>query len=207
MIKKPSFCILCSGQGSNMIALVKATEDETIPASICGIISNRPDSPALIRARERNIPTYIIAKPDMRTSTNNLSESGIDQSSQGLDEIIEKLSPDFIVLAGYLKKIPTGLINKYPDRIINIHPSLLPDFGGAGMYGRRVHEAVLQEGRKESGFTIHLVTEEYDKGPILLQHKVEVRPDDTPESLENRIKQKEHLYYPQYIAKFVRENF
>jgi len=109
---------------------------------------------------------------------------------------------DFIALAGYLRKIPPGLIRKFTNRIINIHPALLPSFGGKGMYGEKVHQAVLDTGCKISGCTIHLVNEEYDRGAIVAQRAVPVMDDDTAETLGKRILKQEHLLYPEVVTWF-----
>jgi phosphoribosylglycinamide formyltransferase-1 len=113
------------------------------------------------------------------------------------------LHTDLIVLAGFLWLIPASLLEAFPRRILNIHPALLPDFGGKGMYGHHVHEAVINAGRKESGITIHVIDQEYDKGSILFQARCQVLPDDTPEILASRIHQLEHRYYPEIIEEYL----
>jgi phosphoribosylglycinamide formyltransferase-1 len=116
---------------------------------------------------------------------------------------MKELKTDLVVLAGFLWLVPDNILKAYPSRILNIHPALLPDFGGKGMYGHHVHEAVIQSGRETSGITIHLVDEVYDHGRILLQAECPVLPGDTPDSLAERIHQLEHLHYPQEIKKYL----
>ena len=116
---------------------------------------------------------------------------------------LHKYDIHFIVLAGFLLLIPGNILNAFPDRIVNIHPALLPKYGGKGMYGMRVHEAVLASGDSFSGITIHMVNEKYDEGNIVSQHTCEVRPDDTPELLAERIHKLEHYWYPRVIEKLL----
>ncbi len=118
-------------------------------------------------------------------------------------QTLEEWKPDLIVLAGYMKKIPDIIIKKYANRIINIHPSLLPKYGGKGYFGMNVHKAVIENGEKESGCTVHVVTNEYDSGPVLEQTRVPVFPDDTPEALQKRILVQEHLLLPKVIRQIL----
>jgi len=113
---------------------------------------------------------------------------------------LEKWKPDLIVLAGFLKKLPENLIDKYKGKIINIHPSLLPKYGGKGFYGIHVHRAVLENNESETGCTVHLVTKEYDEGPVLAQQKIQVRRNETPQSLAKRVLQEEHKLLPKVIS-------
>jgi len=117
-------------------------------------------------------------------------------------EVLEETHSEFIALAGYLKKIPAQVIRQYRNRIVNIHPALLPSFGGAGMYGHHVHEAVIASGEKVSGATVHVVDEEYDRGPIVLQKTVAVIPDDTPDSLALKVLKVEHEIFPLALRAF-----
>ena len=119
-------------------------------------------------------------------------------------EVLDEFNIDFIVLAGFLLKIPTPLIRAYPDKIVNIHPALLPKYGGKGMYGHHVHDAVLANKEKESGITIHLVNEVYDDGRHLFQARLKVEEGDTPDSLAGRIHQLEHRHYAQEIENYIR---
>jgi len=123
---------------------------------------------------------------------------------QGLLELLEAHHVDFIALAGYMKMVPPELIARYRNRIVNIHPALLPEFGGHGMFGMHVHEAVLAAKRKESGATVHIVDEEYDRGPIVLQKRIPVNDGDTPETLAQRVLHIEHEIYPQALQLFAK---
>ena len=178
--------VLASGRGSNLQAIIEHFDSlarERV-AKVVLVASNRADSPALVRAATASID---IASFD---STDDGSE---------LLNLLEKHRIDLVVLAGYLKRIQPMVIQKYAGRILNIHPSLLPAFGGAGMYGARVHEAVIAAGVAESGVTVHLVIDEYDRGPIVAQWRVAVETADTPESLAARILTVEHVVYPRAV--------
>jgi formyltetrahydrofolate-dependent phosphoribosylglycinamide formyltransferase len=152
-------------------------------------VSNKPDAGVLSIAKEWNIPVLILEKQDFIKS-NNYTQS------------IDNHKITHIVLAGFLLKIPDTLIQKFPKKIINIHPALLPSFGGKGMYGENVHHAVIQAGEKKSGISIHLVDEEYDHGKTIFQESIEINPNETSESLANRIHQLEHKHYPRVIEKW-----
>jgi len=178
--------VLASGRGSNLQAIIEHFDNlsrERI-AKVVLVASNRADSPALIRAATASID---IASFD----------AGDDGSE--LLELLRKFHIDLVVLAGYLKRIPTAVIHEYAGRIINIHPALLPAFGGEGMYGLRVHEAVIASGAKESGVTVHLVDDEYDRGPIVAQWRVPVEESDTVDSLAARVLTVEHVVYPRAV--------
>ena len=172
--------VAVSGRGSNLKALLEALGDNA-PARISLVISNRSGAGALERAAERGIPTAVLRDP-----------------SDGAEwlQLLESASIDLVVLAGYLKLVPPGVVQRYRGRIINIHPALLPAFGGPGMYGERVHAAVLASGARETGATVHLVDEVYDRGQILGQARVPVRPDDTPHTLAERVLEAEHRLLP-----------
>ena len=178
--------VLASGRGSNLQAIIEHFDNlarERV-AKVVLVASNRADSPALVRAATASID---IASFDPT-----------DDGTQLLD-LLDGHRLDLVVLAGYLKRIQPTVIRKYANRILNIHPSLLPAFGGAGMYGSRVHEAVIAAGARESGVTVHLVNDEYDRGPIVAQWRVPVQPSDTPESLAARVLTVEHLVYPRAV--------
>ncbi len=145
------------------------------------VLSNRADAGALGIARDHGIPTHVLK----------------DTSDPGeWIDTLDRAAVDLVVLAGYLKRVPAGVITAYRNRIINVHPALLPMHGGPGMYGAHVHQAVLAAGDQESGATVHVVTEEYDRGPVLGQARVPVRPDDTPETLAARVLSVEHRLLP-----------
>jgi phosphoribosylglycinamide formyltransferase 1 len=178
--------VLASGRGSNLQAIIEHFENlarERV-AKVVLVASNRADSPALIRAATASID---IANFDAR-----------DDGTQLL-ELLQKFRVDLVVLAGYLKRIPPIVLREYGGRMLNIHPALLPDFGGEGMYGARVHEAVIASGAKESGVTVHLVDDEYDRGAIVAQWRVPVDSSDTPQTLAARVLAIEHVVYPRVI--------
>ncbi len=182
--------IFASGSGTNAEAIIHRSLQSDAAFTVACVISNRKDAGALKRAALFNIPAEYCNPADFATET---------QYVEALQQLLDQYGVQMIVLAGYLRKIPPAIIERYRGRIFNIHPALLPKFGGKGMYGRRVHQAVLQAGEAETGITIHEVTEEYDAGPILLQKSIPINKEDTPERLEMRIKAIEHQVYPEFI--------
>jgi len=172
--------VAVSGRGSNLEALLEALGDGR-EAQVVLVLSNRADAPALERARRRGIATAVLS--DFR-------------SASEWSDLLEAQGAELLVLAGYLKLVPPGVIARYRGRVLNVHPALLPAFGGPGMFGHRVHEAVLVSGATESGCTVHLVDEEYDRGAILGQRRVPVLPGDTPDTLAARVLREEHRILP-----------
>jgi phosphoribosylglycinamide formyltransferase 1 len=178
--------VLASGRGSNMQAIIDHFDNlarERI-AKVVLVASNKAESPALIRAATASI---------------DIAHFDAADDGSALLALLEKFRVDLVVLAGYLKRIPSRVTRAYSGRMLNIHPALLPAFGGDGMYGARVHEAVLASGAKETGVTVHLVNDEYDRGPIVAQWRLPVNPSDTPESLAARVLSVEHTVYPRVI--------
>jgi len=175
--------VLVSGGGTNLQALIDALGGApTAPARISRVISNRPDAGALERARRAGIPTTVLRDP------------------QDPAELLAAIGDaQLVVLAGYLKLVPGAVVARFRQRMVNIHPALLPDFGGPGMYGRRVHEAVLASRATESGATVHYVDEHYDRGPIVAQRRVPVRSDDTADTLAQRVLAAEHALLPEVL--------
>jgi phosphoribosylglycinamide formyltransferase-1 len=156
-------------------------------ARVTRVIASRPDAGALERARRAVVPASVLADP------------------ADPDELLELLKgAGLAVLAGYLKLVPAAAVARFRWRMINIHPALLPDFGGPGMYGRRVHEAVLAKGVKESGASVHYVDEQYDRGPVIAQQRVPVKPNDTPETLAERVLAAEHELLPRVVLELAR---
>lgn len=175
--------VLVSGSGTNLQAMLDALTGEA-PARIHLVLSNRSDAGAIDRARSAGVPTVVLSDPtDGHEIIGHLRDHQID----------------LVVLAGYLKLVPESVVEAYADRMINIHPALLPSFGGKGMYGTRVHRAVLESGATVSGPTIHLVSAEYDRGTIVAQWPVPVLPGDTPESLAARVLEVEHQLLPAVV--------
>jgi formyltetrahydrofolate-dependent phosphoribosylglycinamide formyltransferase len=172
--------VAVSGRGSNLEALLRALGAEA-PAHVVLVLSNRADAPALDRARDHGVAAQVLSDPSNGT--------------EWLDQLAQH-RVDLLVLAGYLKLVPAAVIARYRDRILNVHPALLPAFGGRGMYGHHVHEAVLASGARESGATVHLVDEVYDRGRILAQARVPVLPGDSAETLGARVLGVEHRLLP-----------
>ncbi len=171
--------VLVSGGGTNLQAIIDSIESGRITgARIAAVISNNKNAYALTRARKHNLTAVCISPKDYETR---------EQFNEALLEYLVNAGIDLIVLAGYLVVVPKIIIERFKNRIINIHPSLIPSFCGTGYYGLKVHEAALKRGVKVSGATVHFVDEGTDTGPILMQKAVEVLPDDTPETLQRRI--------------------
>lgn len=186
--------VLVSGSGTNLQAIIDACQSGYLPAKVVVVISNRKDAYALERAKMHNIEALFV---DRKLFPDDTSYSA------KLAEEFEVRQVDLVCLAGFLLKLAPNFIQQFKNRILNIHPALLPKFGGEGMYGHNVHEAVLKSGEKVSGCTVHFVDEEYDHGEILLQRTVPVLKDDTPETLAKRILEQEHKLYPDAIKLFI----
>jgi phosphoribosylglycinamide formyltransferase-1 len=184
---------LVSGNGSIFEHIAIQCRARLLNARIVRLISSSSTAFALERAKSFDIECRVI---DAKTLPNE------PERAQALAAEFAACQPDLVCLAGYLKKIPAEIVRQYAGRMINIHPALLPAFGGAGMYGRRVHEAVLEYGAKISGATVHLVDDDYDHGPIIAQRAVYVQPDDTPEQLAARIHQSEFDLYFRVVSWF-----
>lgn len=182
--------VLASGGGSNLQALLDAALDPEAGFSVVLVVSNRADAGALARA----------AREGVRTAT--LREDGQDPGR--LLALFAECGADLVVLAGYLKLVPAAVVSAFSGRMLNIHPALLPAFGGPGMYGRRVHQAVLAAGARISGPTVHVVDEIYDHGRILAQWPVPVAADDTPETLAARVLDAEHRLLPAVVRAWAR---
>ena len=185
-----NLAVLISGSGSNLQALIDACADSDFPAQIVLVISNNPDAYGLQRARDAGIKTAIINHKDF------------DNRAAFEDEIqaaLDKQPIDLICLAGFMRILTADFVEKWPQRILNTHPSLLPKFGGEGMYGHHVHQAVIDAGEAESGCSIHYVIPEVDQGPVIIQKTVKVMPEDTAETLAERVIAREHIAYPEAV--------
>ncbi|MCX7833079.1 MAG: phosphoribosylglycinamide formyltransferase [Ignavibacteria bacterium] len=185
--------IFASGTGSNFEAILKAKKKGLIKSTIALLITNNSQCGAVEIARKNSIDVVHIS----RKVYPELSE---EKYTEIFLNVLKTYNIDFIVLAGYMKLLPPSLVDEYENRIINIHPALLPSFGGKGMYGINVHRAVLESGVKVTGITIHFVNKEYDKGRIIFQKCVEIYPDDDEYSLQKRVLKYEHKYYPLIIS-------
>ncbi len=187
-----NIAIFASGSGTNAEAIMDHFAGSTV-GRVALLLSNRADAYALTRAERHGVPTAVFTRDDFREPTGRVAS------------LLQEFRIDFVVLAGFLWLVPEHLTERYAGRIVNIHPALLPKFGGRGMYGDRVHEAVLAAGEKESGITIHLVNERYDSGDTLFQATVPVSADDTPETLAAKIHTLEHRHFPPVIERTIRE--
>ena len=182
--------LFASGGGSNVGAILDAVDAGRLDAEPVLLISDRPGTGALDRAAARGLPTAVLAPAPLG------SEAAFADALLGA---LREHDADAVALAGYLKKIPDAVVRAFRHRVLNVHPSLLPAFGGAGWYGKRVHQGVLDAGCRVSGATVHLVDGDYDTGPIVLQEAVRVEPGDTAETLAARVLAVEHRIFPQAL--------
>ena len=189
MLKKVRIAVLVSGGGTNLQALLDARGNVLNHGDIALVVSNNADAYGLVRAQKAGIPTEVVRKKDLGSQ---------EAFERRLAEILQAHSIDLIVLAGFMTILSEGFTSRYPERIINIHPSLIPSFCGEGFYGLRVHEAALDYGVKVTGATVHFVNEIPDGGRIIAQKAVEVLPGDTPQILQKRVmEQAEWILLPQ----------
>lgn len=184
--------VFASGNGTTLQAIIDAITSGNLIANISLVVSNNPNAYALERAKIANIPTYVIKGKDN------------DKIDDELVSVLSKIDVNLIVLAGYLKLIGPNLIKNYT--IINTHPSLLPKYGGKGMYGMKVHTAVVEAKEEHSGVTLHYVNGEYDKGNIIMQTVVKVLPTDTPEDLSARVQAAEKIQLVEFLKSFANNN-
>jgi phosphoribosylglycinamide formyltransferase-1 len=191
---KTRLAVFCSGSGSNFKSIYKAIAEKPLNAEIVLCISNRSQCGAMEFARQQGIATLHITEKQFDT---------FDEFAAAMVKQLKDAQIDIVLLAGYMRKVPDAVVKAFPDKMLNIHPALLPKFGGEGMYGLFVHTAVLEAGETKSGATVHFVNEEYDKGKILLQRTVPVLPGDTPESLAARVLACEHRLYPDALEKLL----
>lgn len=197
-----NIAVFASGSGTNAQNLIRyfnsprETEngqaENRSGARVEIVICNKPDAYVLERARKAGVKSYVLTKEEL--CGDRISE---------LTEILRRHRIEYIVLAGYLLKIPQAIIDMYPDRILNIHPALLPAYGGKGMYGMHVHRAVIGAGEKRSGITVHLVDPAYDHGKILFQAECEIAPGDTPEKLAAKIHELEQANFPGVVDEYL----
>jgi phosphoribosylglycinamide formyltransferase-1 len=181
--------IFASGSGTNAQKIIEYFRNhKNIEVSL--VLSNNPDAFVLERASKLNIASYVFDRQ-------------LFYKTDQVHDILLDIGIDLIVLAGFLWLVPANLLKTWPNRIVNIHPALLPKFGGKGMYGDRVHKAVMAAGEKETGISIHYVNEVYDDGEIIFQEKFDILPDDTPESIAERIHLLEHKHFPVVIEELL----
>ncbi len=185
--------VFASGGGSNMQAILDAISVGTLEATVALCVCNKPHAGAIARAEKHDIPVALL----------NPSDFGDEADyTHTLLTTLARHHVNFVALAGYLRKVPAAVVEVFRHRMVNIHPALLPAFGGAGYYGKRVHQAVIEHGVRFTGVTVHLVDEAYDTGPIVLQAVVPVYQDDTPEVLAVRVLKEEHKLYPKALQLF-----
>jgi phosphoribosylglycinamide formyltransferase-1 len=191
--------VFASGAGSNAAKIIERFKSSSLPADgekqsplieVALIVCNKPGAGVLDIAKKNNIPSVLIDKEKFLRGNGYVDE-------------LKAAKIDFIVLAGFLWKVPLSLIKAFPKKIVNIHPALLPAYGGRGMYGHFVHETVINNREKETGITIHYVDELYDHGDIIFQVRCPVMPDDTPDTLAQRVHQLEHEHYPEVVRKLL----
>ena len=183
--------VMASGGGSNFRAILHAIEAGTLPLRCPLLVSNRSSAGALKIAESHGVTAVVINPAAYEAEADYVA---------ALMDLFARHQIDLVALAGYLKKVPVPVVRAFRHRMVNIHPALLPDFGGPGLYGLRVHAAVLAAGARQSGATIHFVDEEYDTGPCILQEQVPVLADDTPQTLAARVLAVEHKLYPKALA-------
>ncbi|HXH18745.1 MAG TPA: phosphoribosylglycinamide formyltransferase [Chitinophagales bacterium] len=181
--------IFASGKGTNAEAIINYFRNSR-DVAVGLVVSSHPDAGVIEVAKKNRIPVAVVTKENL-------------YDSQELLEVLSRHEISFIVLAGFLWYVPAYVLENYPNRIINIHPALLPRHGGKGMYGRKVHEAVLNAKETETGITVHYVNERYDEGEIIFQKKCSVEPDDDATTLEAKVQRLEHEYYPKVIEKIL----
>ncbi|HVT12093.1 MAG TPA: phosphoribosylglycinamide formyltransferase [Fimbriimonadaceae bacterium] len=177
------------GRGSNMLAIARACADGELNADIATVVAPTDSSPAVGSARDMGLRVDIVPPGD--------------DYGPRLVETFRETQTDWICLAGYLRLLPADVLERFPKRVLNIHPALLPRHGGKGMYGIRVHEAVLAAGDRESGASVHYVTEQYDEGAVIHQRRCPVEPGDTPETLAARVLKEEHRAYVEALRKVI----
>ncbi|MFZ4621406.1 MAG: phosphoribosylglycinamide formyltransferase [Bacteroidota bacterium] len=188
-----NIAVFASGRGSNFEALQRAIEQEAFPAKIVTVISNNSSSGVLALARSFDIPAFHLSQRQF---------PGPEVFNHKILETLSTFGVNFIVLAGYMKKLDAEIIRAFPQRIINIHPALLPKHGGPGMYGMHVHEAVIAAKEKESGATVHYVNENYDEGGIIAQGRVALSDNETAETLAAKVLTVEHQLLPNVVKQF-----
>ena len=195
-VRKKSLVVLACGTGSLFLKIVEATEKKILPAEVVGLISCNSQALVLKKAEEKNIKSHVLELKKF---------SNFFEWDKALCSLLKEKKPSLILLAGFLKKIGPQVLSEFKNRLINIHPSLLPRYGGEGMYGLHVHQAVIAKGDKKTGISIHLVGEEYDTGPLLAQKEIEVSPKDTAHSLQEKVKKEEQTFYISVLQKILKK--
>lgn len=188
-----NIAIFASGTGSNAIRLQEHFSQSKTGIEVTLLVCNKADAPVVHRMKALNVPVLILSNQELEVGDNLLRK-------------LKENKIDWIVLAGFLRKIPDNVVAAYANQIINIHPSLLPKYGGKGMYGMRVHQAVVENKERESGISIHLVNEKYDDGRILFQKSCVIHPEDQAEDVALKVQVLEHEYFPQVVEETIKMN-
>ena len=186
---RKNIAVLASGSGTNAENIIRYFREKS-SACVALVLTNRQNAFVLERSRGLEVPCFYFPKSDW-------------ENGEAILSVLREHDIDFVVLAGFLARVPDLILHAYPNKIINIHPSLLPKFGGKGMYGNRVHEAVVAAGEKESGITIHYINENFDEGKIIRQYKCPIWPGETAEQVAEKVHALEYEYYPQVIAELI----
>ncbi len=188
-VQDHNVAIFASGGGSNAeMFFTYFASNKNI--NICLLLTNNKNAFAIKRAEKFGVPAITFTREEL-------------YETDHIIQLLKRYKIDFIVLAGFLWKVPSNLIESFPNKIVNIHPALLPKFGGKGMYGKYVHQAVVEAGETESGITIHYVNSNYDEGQIIFQEKCTVEPDDTPEIVAEKVLKLEHFHFPRVVEKLM----
>jgi len=187
-----NIAVFVSGRGSNLSAIVECRKEELKTVRVKAVFSNNPVCYAFEIAKKHSIPSYVVSAGEENSGLND----------RQLSEILVSLNINLIVLAGYLKKIPENIIEQFSNKIINIHPALLPSFGGKGMYGINVHKAVFQASQQVSGATVHFVNNNFDEGKIIAQKAIDINGVSSPEEIAEKVLRIEHEILPYVIGKF-----
>lgn len=190
--------VFASGRGSNFQAIYRNITRGELPAQIQCLITDNSRAGAIRFAEEHRIPVFVLSPKNFPSS---------EAFGKALLDVLTPLQVEWIVLAGYLKKIPDNVVAAFSNRMVNIHPALLPAFGGKGMYGMHVHQAVYQSGARVSGVTIHLVNQEYDAGPIVMQQAVDISRCQSPEEIAAEVLKVEHQLYPRALKQLFTQPF
>ena len=180
--------IFASGSGSNAEKIILHFNKKN-QVNVVATFTNNPNAKVIDKAQKSNVPTVVFSKEEL--------------NSGKVTTLINQIQPDLIVLAGFLLKFPDDIIQQYPNKIINIHPALLPKYGGKGMYGKHVHQSVLDNNDTETGITIHYVNEHYDEGGIIFQKEINIENCKTPEAIADKVQQLEHKYFPEVIERLL----
>lgn len=191
-MNKHKIAIFASGTGSNAANIIQYFEKSSV-AEIVLVISNKADALAVRKAQNKDVKAVVF-------NNESFKKNGV------VLNYLKSVAIDFIILAGFLMKVPSDIIHAYPNKIVNLHPSLLPKYGGKGMYGKHVHSAVIEAQESESGISIHFVNEEYDEGAIIFQAKVSVEKGDSVEMLAQKIQQLEHRFFPKVIEQVINKS-